>query len=59
MDNLLNNAWRYTPANGRITVWAAGAKLDEQAGLPPHCVVVNIRDTGVGSTFSFVVPAAL
>ncbi len=48
MDNLLDNAWRYTPANGRITVWAAAANLDEKSGLPPRCVVVNVRDTGVG-----------
>jgi PAS domain S-box-containing protein len=48
LDNLLDNACRYTPPNGRITVWAAEALVQDKAGHPTRCVVVNIRDTGVG-----------
>ncbi len=48
MDNLLNNAMRYTPPGGRITIWAAEANLEEEGTSSQHYLVVNIRDTGVG-----------
>jgi signal transduction histidine kinase len=48
MDNLLDNAVRYTPAQGSITIWAALADLEDcQDGRQEH-VVVSVRDTGVG-----------
>lgn len=48
MDNLLDNAWRYTPDHGRITLWAAEVCQETRSGQPAPCVVINIRDTGVG-----------
>ncbi len=47
MDNLLDNALRFTPQEGRINVWAVEASLDDD-GATEKYVVVNIRDTGVG-----------
>jgi signal transduction histidine kinase len=37
--NLLNNAAKFTPANGRIEVWMRG-KADH--------AVIRVRDSGVG-----------
>ncbi|HSJ54338.1 MAG TPA: HAMP domain-containing sensor histidine kinase, partial [Anaerolineae bacterium] len=48
LDNLLDNALHYTPAQGRITVWAAEACVDGSGGEPEAYIVVNVRDTGVG-----------
>jgi PAS domain S-box-containing protein len=48
MDNLLDNAVRYTPAKGRVAVWAAEAHLEDGGASPQHYLVVNVRDTGVG-----------
>jgi len=48
MDNLLSNALRYTPPQGRITIWTAEAHLEDGQGAPQCYLVVNVRDTGVG-----------
>jgi PAS domain S-box-containing protein len=48
VDNLLDNALRYTPVEGRVDVWAAEVALEENGASPQHYVVVNVRDTGVG-----------
>ncbi len=47
MDNLLDNALRYTYPQGRITVWAAEAHVGEGDEAQDY-LVVSIRDTGVG-----------
>jgi signal transduction histidine kinase len=39
MSNLISNAIRYTPANGKIEVW--GDQTD-------HCVNLHVADTGLG-----------
>jgi PAS domain S-box-containing protein len=44
VDNLLDNALRYTPSGGRITIWAAEGQLEDESGF----LVVSVRDTGVG-----------
>jgi PAS domain S-box-containing protein len=48
MDNLLENALRYTASPGRIAVWATEAHLEEEGISPQHYLVVSVRDTGVG-----------
>jgi signal transduction histidine kinase len=48
MDNLLDNAIHFTPPQGRITIWAAEAHLDEAEATPHDFLVVSVRDTGVG-----------
>jgi PAS domain S-box-containing protein len=48
MDNLLDNAVRYTPSLGHITVWVAEAYLEDREREPQDYVVVNVQDTGVG-----------
>jgi len=47
MDNLLDNALRYTYPQGRITVWAAEAHLGE-GDEAQDFLVISVRDTGVG-----------
>jgi PAS domain S-box-containing protein len=48
MDNLLDNALRYTPSPGHITVWTAEAYLEDREREPQDYVVVSVQDTGVG-----------
>lgn len=48
MDNLLDNALRFTPPAGRITVWATEAHLEDNGDAPQSFLVVSVRDTGVG-----------
>jgi two-component system phosphate regulon sensor histidine kinase PhoR len=48
LNNLLSNALRFTPAEGRITVWATEAHLPDDGSGGQDYVIVSIRDTGVG-----------
>jgi PAS domain S-box-containing protein len=48
MDNLLDNAVRYTLSPGHITVWAAEAHLGNRESESQDFVAVSVRDTGVG-----------
>ena len=50
LTNLLNNAAKYTDEGGRIwlTVSAECGPDERGPGLPPECVEVRVRDTGVG-----------
>jgi PAS domain S-box-containing protein len=48
MDNLLDNALRYTPVGGEIRVWLTEAQVEDRDGVSRRHLVVNVRDTGVG-----------
>jgi signal transduction histidine kinase len=46
MDNLLVNAVYSTPEDGRISVWAAEARLEDNDASPRDYLVISIRDGG-------------
>lgn len=47
--NLMGNAFKFTPENGRITVTLSQADVAIKEGtLPQSCIVVRIADTGPG-----------
>jgi PAS domain S-box-containing protein len=48
MDQLLDNALRFTPARGHITIWATEVNLENGQDSPQRFLVIGIRDTGVG-----------
>lgn len=43
VTNLISNAVKFTPRNGRVTV-----RVDASADPPPPCVSITVEDTGVG-----------
>jgi len=46
ISNLMSNAFKYTPADGRITV--SVRKVMESGAFPSGCVEISVRDTGTG-----------
>jgi signal transduction histidine kinase len=54
LDNLLSNAWKYTPAPGSIAISAQAIHHIEElnGSTPPSlrcpCILVTIQDTGIG-----------
>jgi two-component system phosphate regulon sensor histidine kinase PhoR len=48
MDNLLDNALRFTLPEGQVVVWATEAHLEHEGETPQDYVVISIRDSGVG-----------
>ncbi len=46
LTNLLANAFKYTPAKGKITVTVR--KIDETDPFPSGCVEISVHDTGTG-----------
>jgi signal transduction histidine kinase/ligand-binding sensor domain-containing protein/DNA-binding response OmpR family regulator len=46
MNNLLSNAYKFTPANGRVSVSLEVDKTAEETG--EDLLVINVADTGVG-----------
>lgn len=48
VDNLLENALRFTPPGGQIKVWAAESSLEDEGAFPNGYLVVSVRDSGVG-----------
>jgi PAS domain S-box-containing protein len=48
MGSLLGNAVRDTPESGRVAVWAAEAHLENNGASAESCLVISVRDSGMG-----------
>ena len=52
LDNLLQNAWKFTPAGGHVWVRAERCRIlsanGGSRGLEEEFVLISVRDTGVG-----------
>ena len=44
--NLLDNAFKFSPAGGKVTVWAVAAQPDVAAAAP--AVLLSVSDEGIG-----------
>ncbi len=50
LTNLLNNAIKYTPANGKVIIGAESSQNRWNSSGPPNVVHIWIKDNGIGIT---------